>query len=250
MTDQMNYSYAVASYSDKDIILAARRNEGCAIEELYRRFGQSFEAAALSLCRKIMYEAEYTKLPAAVRKELVLSDAYEAFVDAYMSYDFESCSFSSWIGTKVKWHFKTLLRKNACRRKVESEVEMTGNGDSISYGRAVNKGEKKVWSSTYIDNGVSADRQRHVDEALKLVLAHAEKNPKDAALIKAMLTAGKIGQSDAYAAKILGKTRQGVNKALHTFANKLPKQMMAEGRVCLAESQQSLAKKVETRNYT
>lgn len=249
MTDQMNFSYAVASYSDKDVILDARRNKGHAIEELYRRYGEAFEKAALGMYRKVMHEAEYMLFSAKDRKAHVLSDAYEAFVDAYMTYDFKSCSFPTWVGTKVKWHFKTLLRNNAIRRKAMNEVEITDNGDSISYGRAVKKGEGEVWSSTHIDNGRSAERQRYVDDALKLVLTQAAKSTKDAALIKAMLTAGANGQADAYAAKILGKTRQGVNKALHTFGKKLPKQLIAEGRACVDESHQSLAQKVDTRNY-
>lgn len=250
MTDQMNFSYAAASYSDKKIILDARRNDSRAIEELYRRYGKTFEAAALSLSRKINYEAEYTRLDSRSLKDRVLSDAYAAFVEAYKSYDFESCSFSSWIGTKVSWHFKTLLRNKARLCKVQSEVEFADNGGSISYGRAIKKGEGCVWSSADIDNGDSAERQRYVDDALKLVLMQAEKNPKDEALIKALLTAGENGQSDAYAAKVLGKTRQAVNKALHTFAKKLPKQVMNEGRANLDSSMQAVAKKVDTRNYS
>lgn len=86
------------------------------VQALFHYCEKTFKTAAMVCFKQTPFDFEVAWLPNSDRRkqDVVFSAAYDAFVDAYRTYD-GSCgsSFETWLSNKIGWHFIDLQRKAA-----------------------------------------------------------------------------------------------------------------------------------------
>ena len=206
------------------------RNYGdqASIQALYRYYEETFKKAAMVHFKRTPFDFDVAWLPNSDRRKqgVVFSNAYDAFVDAYRTYD-ESCnaSFETWLSRKIGWHFAGLQRKAA---RYGQRMIRYGEEREISEGGSVLYQNKKYRPQSDIDNdsrracdSYNADDTDMVNEVLESMQEESAARRNAEAMYQILLEEGDCTMSDV--ADRLGVKRQAISKCFGSYRAYCPK---------------------------
>lgn len=211
-------------------LLEKARNYGdqASIQALYRRYEETFKKAAMVHFKKTPFDFEVAWLPNSDRRKqgVVFSAAYDAFVDAYRTYD-DSCdaSFETWLSNKIGWHFADLQRKAA---RYGQRMVRYGEEREISEGGSVLYQNKKYRPQSDIDNDSRGARGAYdvcdtdlVNEVLRSMPEKGAARKNAEALYRIFSEEGTDRQNSV--AERLGISRQAISKSFKSYREYGPK---------------------------
>lgn len=219
-----------AKIGSKLIQYARERGDHASVSALFEYYKDSFKASAMVHFKRhffdcgVLGQLGYSKY----KQGIVLSAAYDAFVEAYRTYD-ASCkaSFETWLSRKIEWYFMDLQRDSV---KYNQRMLKYVEEREISEGGSVLYQNEKYKRLCDIENAGRAFRSIHNACDTDMVNAVLKSMPKEGAARKNAEALYQIFSEEGYdkpgsVAGRLGVSREAISKSFRLYRKNGPKRI-------------------------
>lgn len=211
------------------LIQAAREcGDRASVQALFEYYEDSFKVAAMRYFNETPFDFEVSRLPNSDKhkQDVIFSEAYEAFVKAYKTYDASyGAGFETWLGQKIMWYFKHLRKMSAVHGE---RMIHYGEESEISEGGYILHRNEMYRRVGDLDKCSNASRSKRSGCDAAMVQAVLNSMPEKSAVRKNAEAMYRIfseegGDKQACVADRLGKTRQAVSKCFKSYREYGPK---------------------------